>query len=82
MSDQDDLEKVELEEVMRSTSGRAVILRILVRAGYFRDTFNLDSIIHAYDSGERAVAVWLFNEMKEVSPELLTKIITEHIENG
>lgn len=53
----------DLNAVLATKSGRAVIRRVLDRAGAFRDTFEPDSHAYAHAGGKRTIGLWLFNEV-------------------
>ena len=56
-------EVLELDDVLRTPSGRAVLKRILEKTGYFDDTFNKDPIQMAGFTAKREVGIWLVDQM-------------------
>ena len=76
-SDDRELELAELDAMLQNENGRKVLSRVLEHSGFFVDTFNSDSHIHANRAGARGEGVWLYNELLEASPLLLNKLIEE-----
>jgi hypothetical protein len=70
-------EQIELDDVLRTPSGRAVLLRILEKTGYFDSTFNKDPIQMAGFSAKREVGTWLVDEMSSANNGQFINIMKE-----
>lgn len=58
------VETAEIAAILKTDSGRKVILRVLNSTGYFSNTFDHDPIKHAYNAGRRSIGVALVAEIK------------------
>ena len=70
-------EEIELDEVMRTHAGRAVLLRILERTGYFDSTFNKDPIAMAAFSAQREIGIELVSQMSAANNGQFINILKE-----
>lgn len=82
MTDARKVEIAELAEVMKSPSGRNVILRILKHNGLFSRSFDENPYVHAHRAGAREEGVWLMNELKVATPAELQTLIKGLFDNG
>lgn len=74
-----DIELIELSGIMRTDSGRKVLLRILRHSGFFDSGWNEDSRKHAFHEGRRSEGLWLFQELQEADPAQLMNMLKEHV---
>jgi len=79
-NDAEKIEEVELSFIMRNVSGRNFIRRLLVRSGYFANTFDVEPTKHAYNAGRRSLGCELMSQLQEVTPGELELMLKEHID--
>lgn len=60
--------------------GRRIAWRLLEQAGVFRSTFNTNAMTMAMSEGRRTLGLFLLDELMEVAPEVLTRMMQEHRE--
>ena len=63
-TEQRNIEIAELTQVMKTTSGRNTMNRLLQFSGVDNNTFNKDTHEHARSAGRREVGIWLRDELK------------------
>lgn len=74
-------ERIDVENVMATESGRRFVSRLLEYAGTDINVFDADPITHAHNAGKRSVGVWLKNEVKEVNYDQYMRMMKE-LEHG
>ena len=62
-------EKEELRKTLEFKPARRVLVRLLVRAGLFRDPFNTNALIMARDAGYQQFGKELMLDIARVSPK-------------
>lgn len=70
-------ELLDLDAVMSTKNGRAVIRRLINVAGTNTDTFSKDAHTHAYNAGKRSQGLWLQNEVSNHLPDLYLQMLKE-----
>ena len=68
----------DLQTALTSMSGRALVHSLLDITGYFTDTFDHDTIKHAFNAGRRSVGVELINRIKGIDFDNYTRMLREH----
>ncbi len=75
------VEKNELRAILSKETGRTFVMRVIERAGVFRQTFDASATEathkHAFNEGMRATGLWLLSEILESCPELWTTMLAE-----
>lgn len=76
------IEVSDFYDIIRTESGRKVMLMILEEAGYFDDTYSLDVEQLKYNTSKRSLGVWLYDKLNQASSDYLISMIKEHNENA
>lgn len=69
--------KNELNAVLTSREGRAVLWRILEQCGVWRSSYSLDDSIY-FMEGQRNIGLWLLNEIQQLSKERFIEMVLEN----
>ena len=72
------LETLTIQDIMKTEGGRHFMWRILEQSGVYSDCFDPDPYIHAKNSGNRLLGLWLQNELIDVTPASYITMIKEH----
>jgi hypothetical protein len=72
-----DTEESDLKWLMGSKRGRRIIWRLLDRAGVFRLSFNTNSMMMAFNEGNRNEGLLTLNQIHTQCPELYPVMIKE-----
>jgi len=72
------IELAELESIMKTPSGRAVLFRILGTTGYFQDSFHTDTNMMIRKTCMRSVGVRLVDQMMQCNDQLFYLMLSEN----
>lgn len=79
---QRDKELIDLKTVLASPPGRRFMWRLLSKCGLFESTFNTETAIASYLSGQQDFGHFLMSEIVEADPNLWLKLQREHLKQG
>lgn len=72
------IQRIELDGIMATETGRRVIYKWIVETGYFEVTFNQDSHVHAYISGLRAFGCNMIRQLEEACHDKYLLMLREN----
>ena len=82
MATQAEKEKLDLENVLSTDSGRRVLTRLLDQCGIDESGVSRNELKMAQLTGKREVGLWLQRELIQASQEHYLILIKEKITNG
>ncbi len=82
MATEAEMDKADLETVMRSEAGRRVVQRLLDETGVDRTVLSKDHLNTAYLSGKRDIGLWLERQLRNGCPDQYLTLIKENLNNA
>lgn len=79
MSNETDLQKMELEKLMEQKPFRGFITRLLDESGVGSSGFDDNSGVHAKNAGRRQMGHWVETQLKEATPNGYLLMIKEKL---
>ncbi len=68
---------LDMNAVLKSPAGRAVLWRMLEHCGAFKSVWSPSALIH-YNSGKQDVGHWLLAEINDADPDALFYLMKEN----
>lgn len=75
--------KLELDDlgvIMRQDPGRRFLARLLEKSGFLDSAYDDDERRHVLAEGKREIGSWLYKELQEIDPVLVTNLIRETLD--
>ena len=75
------VEVAEITAIMKTESGRNVMMRLLSSTGYFADSFDPDPLKHAYNAGRRSIGLNMVATLNDATSGEFQMMLKEYFKD-